>query len=45
MKEASEALNSKTAMEIRYLDVVNNIAKSGNSKVIFLPLDDVEDMK
>jgi hypothetical protein len=30
MKEASEALNSKTAMEIRYLEVVNSIARGNN---------------
>ncbi len=37
MKQASELLDSKSAMQIRYLDLVENIATSKNCKII-MPL-------
>lgn len=37
MREASEQLNTKAAMQIRYLDALTTLAKAGNTKVIFMP--------
>ncbi|ODV98454.1 hypothetical protein PACTADRAFT_26169, partial [Pachysolen tannophilus NRRL Y-2460] len=37
MRKAADILSSKAAMQIRYLDAMNSMAKSANSKVIFMP--------
>ena len=37
MREASDILNTPAAMQIRYLDTLQNMAKTANSKVIFMP--------
>ena len=37
MRTAANILSSAPAMQIRYLDTMQNMAKSANSKVIFLP--------
>ena len=37
MREASDILNTPAAMQIRYLETLQNMAKSANSKVIFMP--------
>lgn len=37
MREASDILNTPAAMQIRYLETLQNMAKSSNSKVIFMP--------
>lgn len=37
MRKAADILNSPAAMQIRYLEAQQQIAKSANSKVIFLP--------
>ncbi|CCH41292.1 Podocin [Wickerhamomyces ciferrii] len=37
MRQAADILASKPAMQIRYLDAMQNMAKSANSKVIFMP--------
>ena len=37
MREASDILDSKTAMQIRYLETIQMIGGSANSKLIFLP--------
>lgn len=37
MRKAADILESKAAMQIRYLDAMQNMAKSSNSKVIFMP--------
>ncbi|ODV87306.1 hypothetical protein CANARDRAFT_174375 [[Candida] arabinofermentans NRRL YB-2248] len=37
MRKAADILASKAAMQIRYLDAMQNMAKSANSKVIFMP--------
>ncbi|ODV62598.1 slipin family protein ASCRUDRAFT_74949 [Ascoidea rubescens DSM 1968] len=37
MRKAADILASKPAMQIRYLDAMQNMAKSANSKVIFMP--------
>lgn len=39
MREAAEALNSKSAMQIRYYETIQNIVTTNNAKTIFLPLD------
>ena len=44
MREASDILNSSAAMQIRYLDTVENMAKTANSKVIFMPPADSSSM-
>lgn len=45
MRKAADILSSKAAMQIRYLDAMMNMAKSSNSKVIFMPgSGDVEGM-
>jgi hypothetical protein len=35
MKEAADILNSNAAMQIRYLETINMLAK-GNTKLVFL---------
>lgn len=37
MRTAANILSSAPAMQIRYLDTMQNMAKTANSKVIFLP--------
>jgi erythrocyte band 7 integral membrane protein len=37
MRQAADILASKPAMQIRYLEAMQAMAKSGNSKVIFMP--------
>ena len=39
MREAAEALNTKSAMQIRYYETIQNIVNTPNAKTIFLPLD------
>jgi erythrocyte band 7 integral membrane protein len=39
MRQASDILNSESAMQIRYLETMASIAKSENPKVLFLPTD------
>lgn len=39
MRKAADILASDAAMQIRYLDTLSSLAKSNNSKVIFMPLD------
>jgi hypothetical protein len=36
MRQAAEELNSKAAMQIRYLETLKTVSKS-NTKVIFIP--------
>ena len=38
LKEASEILNSHSAMQIRYLEVINNIADRSKAKTMFMSL-------
>lgn len=37
MREAADILNSPAAMQIRYLDTLQNMSKNAGTKVIFLP--------
>ncbi|KAI8809323.1 hypothetical protein BJ742DRAFT_676895 [Cladochytrium replicatum] len=37
MREASDILNTPAAMQIRYLETLNSMAKSAGAKVIFMP--------
>ncbi|KAH3937410.1 hypothetical protein HBI24_134260 [Parastagonospora nodorum] len=37
MRQAADVLNSAPAMQIRYLETMQAMARSANSKVIFLP--------
>lgn len=37
MREASDILSTTVAMELRYLDTLNNMARESNSKIIFVP--------
>ena len=37
MRQAADILSSKPAMQIRYLEAMQAMAKSANSKVIFMP--------
>lgn len=37
MRQAADILSSKPAMQIRYLEAMQSMAKSANSKVIFMP--------
>ncbi|KAI8394294.1 uncharacterized protein BYT42DRAFT_554113 [Radiomyces spectabilis] len=37
MREAADILNTPSAMQIRYLDTMTNLAKAPQTKVIFLP--------
>lgn len=40
MREAADILDSKTAMQIRYLETIAMVGKSANTKIIFMPNDD-----
>lgn len=37
MRKAADILESKAAMQIRYLEAMQNMAKTANSKVVFMP--------
>lgn len=37
MREAADQLNTRAAMQIRYLDALTTLAKANNTKVIFMP--------
>ena len=37
MREASDQLNTRAAMQIRYLDALTTLARAQNTKVIFMP--------
>lgn len=37
MREAAEQLNTRAAMQIRYLDALTTLSKASNTKVIFMP--------
>jgi erythrocyte band 7 integral membrane protein len=37
MRQAADILSSAPAMQIRYLEAMQQMAKSANSKVIFMP--------
>lgn len=39
MRKAADILASDAAMQIRYLDTLTSLAKSNNTKVIFMPLE------
>jgi erythrocyte band 7 integral membrane protein len=39
MREAAEHLSTPAAMQIRYLETMNTLAKAQNTRVIFLPAD------
>lgn len=38
MHQAADILNSKAAMQIRYLQILQQIAKGGGQKLLFMPL-------
>ena len=38
MRETADILNSKAAMQIRYLEVLQYMARSAGNKILFLPL-------
>lgn len=40
MREASDILATQSAMQIRYLDTLQTMAKCANTKVIFMPTSD-----
>jgi len=40
MRESSDILNTPAAMQIRYLETLQSMARSGQAKVIFVPLAD-----
>lgn len=37
MRQAADVLSSAPAMQIRYLETMQSMAKSANSKIIFMP--------
>jgi regulator of protease activity HflC (stomatin/prohibitin superfamily) len=37
MREAADILNTPAAMQIRYLDTLNSISKSSNTRIVYLP--------
>lgn len=37
MRQAADTLNSAPAMQIRYLEAMQAMARSGQSKIIFMP--------
>ena len=37
MREASDILNTPAAMQIRYLETLQTMSRSGNQNVIFMP--------
>lgn len=38
LREAADILDSKAAMQIRYLETIQNMTKGQNPKIMFLPL-------
>jgi len=40
MREAADILDSKTAMQIRYLETLKMLGGSGNTRFVFLPADE-----
>lgn len=44
MRQAADILSSAPAMQIRYLEAMQAMAKSANSKVIFLPAQNTSSM-
>lgn len=40
MREAADILSTPSAMQIRYLDTLNNLSKAPQTRVIFLPPSD-----
>lgn len=38
LREAADLLSSEAAMQIRYLEAMQQVSKSDNPKVVFLPL-------
>lgn len=42
LRVAADTLDSNAAMQIRYLDTVNSLAKTPNPKVVFIPLNSNE---
>lgn len=45
MRQAADILSSAPAMQIRYLEAMQAMAKSANSKVIFLPAQNTSTMQ
>lgn len=45
MRQAADILSSAPAMQIRYLEAMQAMAKSANSKVIFLPAQNTATMQ
>lgn len=39
MREAADILDSKSAMQIRFLETLQGVVKNGNKKVVFMSLD------
>jgi erythrocyte band 7 integral membrane protein len=37
MREAADILNTQSAMQIRYLETLNGMAKTPHTKIVFLP--------
>jgi erythrocyte band 7 integral membrane protein len=37
MREAADILNTQSAMQIRYLETLNGMAKAPHTKIVFLP--------
>lgn len=42
MHQAADILNSKAAMQIRYLEVLQNVSKGSGQKLLFMPLSNNE---
>lgn len=42
MHQAADILNSKAAMQIRYLEILQSVAKGAGGKIMFLPLSSEE---
>lgn len=42
MHQAADILNSKAAMQIRYLEILQSVAKGAGAKILFLPLSSEE---
>lgn len=43
MREAADILDSKTAMQIRYLETISMLGKTQHSKIVFLPHEEDKD--
>lgn len=42
MHQAADILNSKAAMQIRYLEVLQSVSKGNGEKLLFMPLSNNE---